>query len=239
MAGPVLRTVSAGFGSAATSTSTQPPGSLYLMAFVTRLLISRSSSTGSPGTGRRRGLRRRRDLVFAASSAVCVEHSTRQLVQPDRYLARQPAVALCQDQQALDQLLVALVGAQQLGAEPAQVLARLRVIHRHLGQQPLHGQRGAQLVGGVGGEPALALVAGREPVERVVDRVGQLLLLVGGAAQPDPLAEVLRAESAHRLRRLRQRAERLARQRPPAPRPASTSEGHHHDPQAGRRHVAV
>jgi hypothetical protein len=39
-----------------------------------------------------------------------------------------------------------LVGAQQLSAEPAQVLTRLRVLHGHLGQQPLDGERGAQLV---------------------------------------------------------------------------------------------
>jgi hypothetical protein len=59
------------------------------------------------------------------------------------------------------------------------IVARLGGLHRDLGQQPLHGQRGAQLMGGVGGEPALALVAGREPVQRVVERVGHHLLVLG------------------------------------------------------------
>jgi hypothetical protein len=53
-----------------------------------------------------------------------------------------------------------------------QVLPRRRVLHRDLGEQPLHGKRGAQLVRGVRREAALALVADHEPVKRVIERVG-------------------------------------------------------------------
>ena len=59
---------------------------------------------------------------------------------------RQGAVGLGQHQQAFDQLLVALVGAQQVRAKAPQVVGRFRVIQRHFGEQPLHRQRGTQLV---------------------------------------------------------------------------------------------
>ena len=45
----------------------------------------------------------------------------------------------------------------------------------------------------VGGEPALALVAGRQPVEGVVEGIGQSLERVGGAVEEDALAQVVRA----------------------------------------------
>jgi hypothetical protein len=67
-----------------------------------------------------------RDLVAGCEFLVRVEDRGRQLVQPGRDLARQAAVAFRQHQQALDQVLVPLVGAQQLVPEPFQVLARVR-----------------------------------------------------------------------------------------------------------------
>ncbi len=86
-----------------------------------------------------------RDHVLGGQFLMCLQHRGSQFVQPDRHLALQAAVAFRERQHALDQLLVVLVGAQQLGTEPAQVLARVRVVQRHLGQQALNGQRGAQL----------------------------------------------------------------------------------------------
>ena len=51
----------------------------------------------------------------------------------------------------------------------------------------LIGQRGAQLVRGVGDEPALGVEGDVEPGQHVVEGVGQLLELVVGALEVDPL----------------------------------------------------
>jgi hypothetical protein len=69
-----------------------------------------------------------------------------QLVRSQRHRAGQAAVGFGQHQQVVDQLFVAFVGAQQVRARAPQVLGHLRVVQRHLGQQSLHRQRGAQLV---------------------------------------------------------------------------------------------
>ena len=75
-----------------------------------------------------------------------IQYGPGQLVQPDRDLARQPTVAFCENQQPFDKSLVPLVDTYQLRAKPTQILARLRIIHGDLGQQPLNGKRGSQLV---------------------------------------------------------------------------------------------
>jgi len=67
MSWPVLRTVNA--GCAETVTSTQPSGWLNMIALVMRLLMSRSSSSGSPGTSRSASTRRKLTPRLAASSA--------------------------------------------------------------------------------------------------------------------------------------------------------------------------
>jgi hypothetical protein len=124
-----------------------------------------------------------RDPVLGSQLFVRVEHGFRQLVQPHRDPARQATVAFRENQQPLDQPLVPVIRAQQLSAEPAQLLARARVLHRHFRQHPLDRQRGTQLMRGVRREPALALIPGRQPVQRAVEHVGQLLERVGPRAQ--------------------------------------------------------
>ena len=69
-------------------------------------------------------------------------------------------------------------------------------------------ERGAQLVGGVGDEPLLALERGLEPAEHLVERLGQFAELVAGAAQRDPRREVVfrrgaggRGDPVHRAQR--------------------------------------
>ena len=52
------------------------------------------------------------------------------------------------------------------------------------------GERGTQLVRGVGDEPPLAVEGALEPVEHVVEGLGQLVELVARTLQRDPRREV-------------------------------------------------
>jgi hypothetical protein len=54
---------------------------------------------------------------------------------------------------------------------------------RDLGQDPLAGQRGAQLVGDVGSELTLGVESGLEAGEQSVEGVGQVLEFVIGAVK--------------------------------------------------------
>ena len=66
---------------------------------------------------------------------------------------------------------------------------RVRPGDGHLDQGPVDRQRGAQLVRGVGDEPALAVEGAVQPLQHGVERVGQLLDLVARAGQRDPLVQ--------------------------------------------------
>ena len=52
-------------------------------------------------------------------------------------------------------------------------------------------ERGAKFVGGVGDEPLLALERGLEPVEHLVEGLGEFVELVAGAAQRDSRRQVV------------------------------------------------
>ena len=112
------------------------------------------------------------DPVLGGQFEVGVQDRRGELVEAHRDLAGQAAFALGQHQQPFNEPFVTLVGAEQLAAEPVQVRPAVRVVHGYLGEQPMHGELGAQLVRGVGREPTLALVADHEPVQSRVDRVG-------------------------------------------------------------------
>ena len=53
------------------------------------------------------------------------------------------------------------------------------------------GERGAQFMGGVGDEPLLALEGGLEPVEHLVEGLGEFVEFVAGTAQRDPRRQVV------------------------------------------------
>jgi len=100
--------------------------------------------------------------------------------QVDHLGVPEAAVRVGQGQQGLDQLL----GLVHRGAHSGQ--GRLELCgsaggpgQAHVDQRAHLGQRCAQLVRGVGHEPALAGERRVQPGEHRVERVGQLLQLVG------------------------------------------------------------
>jgi hypothetical protein len=88
-------------------------------------------------------------------------------VERDRLAPVQPALAVRQDQQRVDEPLAATVGAQQLLAYLGEPLRR-GIGEPDLDRGPLDGQRGAQLVRGVGDEAALAVHRPFQPVQHYV-----------------------------------------------------------------------
>jgi hypothetical protein len=130
-----------------------------------------------------------------------------------------------QDEQAVDQPFGAAVGGQQLLAHLRQPL-RGRVLQADLDRGPLDGERGAQLVGGVGDEAALAGDRPLEAFQHRVEGVGQLLQLVAGARQRDPLLVQVGQGQATR-------GGRDPVQRPQHPPGQPPSRGDRHDRQDG------
>lgn len=103
----------------------------------------------------------------------------------------QPAlVGLGEQEQVADQALHALDLGELVG-DPA--VAAMSVVAVHLQLRPERGQRAAQLMGGVGDEPPLALGGRLEPLEHLVHCPGQAPDLVvpgrfGNAAVDSPAA---------------------------------------------------
>ena len=142
-----------------------------------------------------------------------------------------------QVQQGVDRLPVGAVGLQDPGQYPAQVLGRgLRVGQGDVDHRLRGGQGSAQLVGGVGREPA---VDGEGPLQggqHVVEGVRQVVDLVARAGQVQPLTEVARGGA---LGRRIHRGQRL--QHPPCQNPADGPGEHHEQRQRadGRAHDAA
>jgi hypothetical protein len=136
-----------------------------------------------------------------------------------------------QGQQPVDEPFVALVDGQQVGAELAQRLAGLRVLQGDLDEGAVDGQRGAELVGGVGDEAALAVEGGAvEALQHGVEGVGEVLELVVGAVQGDALLQVAVGDPAGGGGDVLQRP-----QRPAGQQPAEPSGGDADDPQGHQR----
>ena len=91
-----------------------------------------------------------------------------------------------------------------------------RVVAGDLEQRLGDRQRGAQLVGGVGGEPLLLGDVGLQPREHGVERVGELAELVLAALHPDPVGERPVRRQAGGLGDAGQRREHAAGEEPPA-----------------------
>ena len=68
---------------------------------------------------------------------------------------------------------------------------------------PQHGERGSQLVRGVGDELALAAERALQPVEHVVERIGQHAHLVGAVDRPRSAASGRRRRPPRRIRAIR------------------------------------
>ncbi len=130
----------------------------------------RSSSTPSPttGAGSRRGSARpcasRAGSARSPRSAGSLPVGSRSL---SASVSRPSMRRSCRELEASSS---SRTGRSDAGIAPVR--------HRDLQQRAVDGQRGAQLVGGVGDEPALAVEGVVEAFQHRVERVGQVLDLV-------------------------------------------------------------
>ena len=90
----------------------------------------------------------------------------------------------------------------------------VRIVAGHVEQCLRDRQRGAQLVGGVGGESPLFADMGLEPFEHGVEGVGKLAELVAAAGQPDSVGEGSSRGHAGRVGDANQRGEHAASENP-------------------------
>ena len=104
------------------------------------------------------------------------------------------------------------------GVEAVDELAvvAVRIVAGHVEQRLRDRQRGAQLVGGVGGEPLLLGDVRLEAREHGVEGVGELAELVAAARQPDPVGERSGRGHAGGVGDAVQRGEHPAGEEPPS-----------------------
>ena len=112
------------------------------------------------------------------------------------------------------------------GVEAVDELAvvAVRILAGHVEQGLRDRQRGAQLVGGVGGEPLLLGDVGLEPREHGVEAVGELAELVLAAVQPDAMGERSGRGQARGVGDAVQGGEHVAGEQPPSASPNSEQE---------------
>jgi hypothetical protein len=112
--------------------------------------------------------------------------------------------------------------------------ARIGVRERDVDLGAHDGERRAQLMRGVGDEPALRVERRVEPVEHAVQRAGRVAELVGGAPQPDPLPREGRVvEPLGGLGDAAQRRER------PAGEPPAGGDGEHERREPGEHELQL
>ena len=150
----------------------------------------RSSSTPLPWTTAAARSPRISTPLASASLARLVDGAGGDLGEVHRFAVDDLVVAAGEQQQALDQLLAALVGGQQRLAELLELDRGAGVGEVHLEQRAVDRQRGAQLVRGVGDEALLRGEGPLQAVQHLVEGVGELLELVVGAVQLDPPGQV-------------------------------------------------
>ncbi len=133
----------------------------------------------------------------------------------DRRPPVDPALAAGEHQQPVEQV-VQLVGADQhpLAHPPQLAGIGVGVVERDVDLGADRGQRGAQLVAGVGDEPALRGKPGLQAIEHRVEGVGELADLVPGTVERQPLVEPLVGDPAGRSGHRVDRAQRAPRRDP-------------------------
>ena len=159
------------------------------------------------GRGRRQ---LRADLETAALRlrAPRKEHLLTQGGEVELFLPLKTRLPARQGEERVDQALLARFGIEELLADLAQRLgAGVGIGERHFQQGALVGERGAQLVGGVGDEPPLRLERRLEASEQAVERLTETLHLVIGALQRESPIETARRDLAGGLRHRAQRAQ--------------------------------
>ena len=104
----------------------------------------------------------------------------------------QAALAAGQGEQRFDQPFLLLACGEHFLAGQAQGGGGGGgVCEGYLDHGAFEGERGAQLVGGVGDELPLGVEGGLQPGEQCVDGVGEVGELVGGARHGQPSAQVV------------------------------------------------
>ncbi len=126
-------------------------------------------------------------------------------------------------------------GVHRVQAFEQRVGVPVRVVAGHLEQGLGDGQRGAQLVGGVGGESLLLGHVGLETAEHGVEVVGQVTELVPPARQPYPVGEHAGGGDPGSIGDAAQRGQHAPGQEPAPEQPDDQEHGQRH----GRRREQV
>lgn len=87
-----------------------------------------------------------RHVVLVGQTDGSEQHGLGHLIEPHRHAPAQATVAACEHEQSLDQAFAALIGDQQMLAEPAQLRRCFRVSHSDLDQRALDREWGTQFV---------------------------------------------------------------------------------------------
>ena len=204
MTGPSFSTVSSARSRwVRVRTTTPPPWTLWRTAFSTRLT---DEAVEQPPVAADAG-----GLEVAAHAqagrsrlgAHLVDGQPRGPREVGGLVARRHALAAGQGQQPADEVLAAIDRLRDDARHRPQVgHARVGVGERHVELGPDDGQRPAQLVAGLGDEPALRGERVAEPLEHRVEGVGELAQLVAWAHGADERrARVARCPSPAAQRR--------------------------------------
>jgi len=154
---------------------------------------------------------------------------TDDVVQRQRCIAGQlPVLGPGQHQERLEQGVdLVQLGAQPRGQGDGLRRGRLGLGQGHVQRGPHGGQRGTQLVRGIGDEPALRGEGAIQPSQQPVDSVAEFLELVVRAGQRQPLVQVLLGDALGGGGHLPHRA-----QRPAGHDPAERQRRDRHDAQS-------
>ena len=134
--------------------------------------------------------------------------------QVDRFAREGALVAAAEQQQRLGEGDRSAVHGAEALVELAAVA--VRIVAGDVEEGLRDGQRGAQLVGGVGGEPLLFGDLRLEPREHGVETVGQLAELVPAPLQLDPVRQRAPRRPARGVGDPRERGEHAAGEKPPS-----------------------
>ena len=207
-------------------TRIQPPSVLWQTALSMTFSTIRAISAWLPVTQAPPG-----SLVVLHGQPSCADRGClvgqrigRHVVERQDRLAGQAAVLRAgQDQERLEQPVdLVQLRAQPRGQRDRLRRSRLGLGQRHVQRGPHRGQRRAQLMRGVGDEPALGLERDLQPFQQAVDGVAKLLQLVLRALNGQPLVQVVLGDALRRRGHLAHRAQRAPgyqpAQAPPTPR---------------------
>ena len=112
--------------------------------------------------------------------------------QIDLLVDCEPSLVAGEDEQRADEVLGVIDRVADVGGHAAQVgRCAVRVVEYDVDGCAHDRERGAKFVGGVGDEPLLAFERGLEPVEHVVEGLGEFVELVAGTAQRDSCRQVV------------------------------------------------